>query len=368
MKKLGFGAMRLPVLKEDNAKIDVKQLTEMVDLFLEHGFTYFDTSYVYHGGESEKILKQVLVDRYPRSAFTITTKSPVFLVESQEHFVQIFQEQLARLGTAYVDYYWLHAVNGEMYQKIQKLGLADALMKLKEEGRAKHIGFSYHDSPELLDQILTEHPELEYVQLQLNYFDWESPYVAARDCYEVCRKHGKLVVVMEPVKGGALVNLPQPLRNILKTCDPSLSAASWGIRYAASLDHVFMVLSGMSDMEQMKDNISYMENFRPLDEAETAAVDQVAHALRQDMAYDPEAFAEAERLCPKQIGLVKIAQMLNDHKKMNGYSNTCIYYQPYLGSAGKAADCDRCGKCFSAAHGQDVIAMLQEANDTITHF
>lgn len=173
MKKLGFGAMRLPVLDSDGAAIDVKQLTEMVDLFLDHGFTYFDTSYVYHGGESEKILKQVLVDRYPRSAFTITTKSPLFLVESKQDFFRIFQEQLERLGTDYVDYYWLHAVNGEMYQKVQRLGLVEELMKLKEKGKAKHIGFSYHDSPELLDKILTDHPEFEYVQLQLNYFDWD---------------------------------------------------------------------------------------------------------------------------------------------------------------------------------------------------
>ena len=283
MKKLGFGAMRLPMMNGDSGMIDIEHLTEMVDLFLERGFTYFDTSYVYHGGESEKILKQVLVDRYPRSSFTITTKAPVFLIESQQHFFHIFDEQLDRLGTDYVDYYWLHAVNGEMYKRIESLKLVDALAQLKQEGRAKHIGFSYHDSPELLDRILTEHPELEYVQLQLNYFDWDSPYVAAKDCYEVCKKHGKLVVVMEPVKGGALASLPGELEDILKTCDPNLSTASWAIRFAASLDHVFMVLSGMSNMEQMQDNISYMEQFHPFSEQESVAVSKVAQALRQDM-------------------------------------------------------------------------------------
>ena len=368
MKKLGFGAMRLPVLDSDGATIDVKQLTKMVDLFLEHGFTYFDTSYVYHGGESEKILKQVLVDRYPRSAYTITTKSPLFLVESKQDFFCIFQEQLERLGTDYVDYYWLHAVNGEMYQKVQRLGLVEELMKLKEEGKAKHIGFSYHDSPELLDKILTDHPEFEYVQLQLNYFDWDSPYVASRECYEVCKKHGKLVVVMEPVKGGGLVKLPESLEDILKSCNRNLSVASWGIRYAASLDHVFMVLSGMSNMEQMEDNISYMEGFHPLNDRETAALGKVVHALRQDMVYEPEALKEAEKLCPKHIGIVKIAQMLNDHKKMNNYTNTCIYYEPYLGNAGKAADCDGCGKCMTANGCLDIPAMLKEADETITHF
>lgn len=294
MKKLGFCAMRLPMMESDCKEIDVKQLTEMVDLFLEKGFTYFDTSYVYHGGESEKILKEVLVDRYPRSSFTITTKSPIFLIEDQQHFFRIFEEQLVRLGTDYVDYYWLHAVNGEMYQKIQKLGLVDALMKLKEEGKAKHIGFSYHDSPELLDQILTEHPQLKYVQLQLNYFDWDSPYVAAGECYDVCKKHGKLVVVMEPLKGGALANLPESLENILKTCTPDLSVASWGIRYAASLDYVFMVLSGISDLKQMQDNISYMEHFRSLSDQETDAIHEVAYEMRQNRDFHPESFAEAQ--------------------------------------------------------------------------
>lgn len=365
MKKLGFGCMRFPMKEQ---QVDTEQVKQMVDAFMGKGFTYFDTSYVYHNGESESILKEVLVDRYPRDSFTITTKSPIFLVESQKHFFEIFQQQLDRMGTNYVDYYWLHAVNSEMYDKIQSLKLVDALWQLKQEGRARHIGFSYHDSPELLDQILTEHPELEYVQLQLNYFDWDSPYVAARECYEVCKKHGKMVVVMEPVKGGALVNLPEPLKKKFQECNPGASMASWGIRFCASLDHVFMVLSGMSDMEQMLDNLSYMEDFSPLTEQEAKAVDEVAKALRQDMEYAPLSLVEAEKVCPKQIGLVKIAEMLNDHLKMNGYTNTCIYYGPYLGSAGKASDCDGCGKCLPVANGQDVVAMLKKADDTITHF
>ena len=365
MKKLGFGCMRFPM---QGAAVDEEEVKRMVDTFMERGFTYFDTSYVYHNGESESILKKVLVERYPRSSFTITTKSPVFLVESQEQFFSVFQQQLDRLGTDYVDYYWLHAVNGEMYQKIQSLNLVDALMQLKRDGKTRHIGLSFHDSPELLDRILTEHPELEYVQLQLNYFDWESPYVAAKRCYEVCKKHGKLVVVMEPVKGGALVNLPQELEQKLRSCDPEASMASWAIRFCAGLDHVFMVLSGMSNMAQMLDNLSYMQEFQPFSEQEEAAIKDVAHALRKDMAYDPQSFVEAEKVCPKHIGIVKIAEMLNDHKKMNNYTNTCIYYGPYLGNLGKAADCNRCGKCMSVSAGQDVIGMLEEAEKTITHF
>lgn len=284
--------MRFPM---HEAAVDVEEVKKMVDTFMERGFTYFDTSCVYHNGENERILKEVLVDRYPRLSFTITTKSPVFLVESQEQFFSVFRQQLDRLGTDYVDYYWLHAVNGEIYQKIQSLNLVDALVQLKQDGKVRHIGLSFHDSPELLDRILTEHPELEYVQLQLNYFDWESPYVAARRCYEVCKKHGKLVVVMEPVKGGALVNLPQDLEQRLRSCDPEASMASWAIRFCAGLNYVFMVLSDMSDMAQMLDNLSYMQEFQPFNEQEKAAIEDVANALRKDMAYNPRLLAETEK-------------------------------------------------------------------------
>lgn len=365
MKKLGFGCMRLPV---NGQQIDMDTFKKMIDRFMEKGFTYYDTSYVYHGGDSEKALKEALVNRYSRDAFTITTKSPVFMVDSQQKFFALLNEQLERLGTDYVDYYWLHAVNRDSYQKVQSLDLVSSLLEAKNAGKVKHIGLSYHDSPELLDQILTEHPELEYVQLQLNYFDWESPYVASRACYEVCRRHKKPVAVMEPVKGGQLAYLPENMTKVLTDCTPGFSVASWGIRFAASLENVFMVLSGMSDMAQLEDNTSYMEKFKALNAAETAALEKVTTALRSNMAYCPSDFTEAERVCPKHIGIVKIAEMLNDHEKMNGYTNTCIYYTTYLGNAGKAADCDKCGKCLAVSKGVNIPKMLETADKTITHF
>lgn len=365
MKKLGFGCMRFPMRDQ---KIDMQELKHMVDVFMERGFTYFDTSYVYHNGESEKVLKEVLVQRYPRESFTITTKSPVFLLNSRQHFFDVFQEQLDRLGTDYVDYYWLHAVNGDVYRKATELDLFTALAELKESGRAKHIGFSYHDSPELLDQILTEHPEVEYVQLQLNYFDWDSPYVASKNCYEVCKRHGKLVVVMEPVKGGALANPSEEIKEMFAKVAPEASPAQLAVRFCASLDHVFMVLSGMSNLAQMDENTAYMQDFQPLTAEEEHAVMEAARKLRSGAAYPAQTLEAAQDVCPKRIGLVKIAQMLNNHRSMNGYSNTCIYYGPYLGTQGKAEDCDRCGKCLSLAHGIDIPAMLKEAQDTITHF
>ena len=365
MKKLGFGCMRFPM---DGGKIDVEAVKAMVDEFMRRGFTYFDTSYVYHGGDSEKVLREVLVERYPRDSFTITTKSPVFMIDSRESFRRIFDEQLVRLGTNHVDYYWLHAINADGYRKVEGLNLVDELSELKAEGLTRHIGLSYHDSPQLLDRILTDHPEFEYVQLQLNYFDWESPYVASRECYEVCARHGKQVIVMEPVKGGALASLPEGCLGRLRRVDPDASPASWAIRFAASLDDVLVVLSGMSDMAQMRDNTSFMEDFVPLGEAERAAVADVATELRRGMRYDPSSLEAAQDACPKGIGIVKIAQMLDDHLRMGGRTNTCIYYDTFLGDAARASACDNCGRCAGLSGDVDVPAMLREADETITHF
>ncbi|MGI5888885.1 MAG: aldo/keto reductase [Oscillospiraceae bacterium] len=369
MKKLGFGCMRLPVSGDGSIKMDV--LDRMVDTFLEKGFTYFDTSYVYHGGNSEKVLKEALVKRYPRDSFTITTKSPVFMIESQQQFFDIFQEQLDRLGTDHVDYYWLHAINRNEYKKVQKYDLVGALRKLKEEGRTRHIGMSYHDSPELLDQILTEHPELEFVQLQLNYFDWDSPFIASRENYEVCKKHGKQVVVMEPVKGGNLASLPQDLAEKMKAVDPDKSIASWGIRFAASLDNVYMVLSGMSDEAQMNDNTSYMENFEPLSEKEQEIIREVQRGLRASMPYNPEEFRKAEEICPQNIGIVRIVQMLNERKASvndGKVINTPIYYDLFLEGYGKAADCSRCGKCKGLVKDVDIPKLLEEADKRLRNW
>ncbi|MGI6053017.1 MAG: aldo/keto reductase [Bilifractor sp.] len=369
MKKLGFGCMRLP--QKEDGSINMDEMKRMVDAFLEKGFTYFDTSYVYHNGNSERALKEALVERYPRDSFTITTKAPVFMIQSQKQFFDIFEEQLQRLGTDHVDYYWLHAVNRYEYEKIQKYDLVGALVQLKKEGRTRHIGMSYHDSPEILDQILTDHPELEYVQLQLNYFDWDSPFVASRKNYEVCRKHGKQIVVMEPVKGGNLAVLPEDITAEMKAVDPDSSAASWAIRYAASLDNVFMVLSGMSNEAQMQDNISFMENFVPLNEKEQAVIRRAQQELRASMPYRPEDFQKAEEVCPKKIGITRIVEMLNERKAVvndGKVINTPIYYNIYLDGFGKAADCDRCGRCAGMVDGVDVPALLKEADTRLQNW
>ncbi len=241
MKKLGFGCMRFPV--DENGNINIEELKKMVDVFIQKGFTYFDTSYVYHNGESEKALGKVLVDRYPRDKFTITTKLPSFMVNTKAEMQKIFDEQLTRLGTNYVDYYWLHALTDELYEKMGETGFA-FLRELKNNGKIKHIGFFFHDSPEVLEKILNAHPEVEFVQLQLNYIDWTSHFVRSKECYDVCLKHNVQVIVMEPVKGGGLVNLSAKAEEIFKEYDGKASNASWAIRWCASLSNVYMVLSG----------------------------------------------------------------------------------------------------------------------------
>lgn len=272
-KKLGFGLMRLPTLAD--GEIDIEQVKTMADRFLENGFTYFDTSFVYHNGKSEDALKQAVVARHPRESFTIATKFPTFAVQTEDQVEPIFAQQLQNLGTDYVDYYLLHILNTKLYNGVDGKGgvvktcrLFDHVREWKRQGKVRHMGFSFHDSPELLDQILTENPDVEFVQIVINYFDWNSYFIQSKGCYEVIRKHGKKVVVMEPVKGGCLAKLPEASEQKLKELAPNASAASWALRFAASQEGVLAVLSGMSDTAQMEDNIHTMKDFAPLSNEE----------------------------------------------------------------------------------------------------
>ena len=346
MKKLGFGCMRLPIKNGNHGDIDLNCFKAMIDSFLAKGFTYFDTAYVYHGGKSEEAVKHALVERYPRGKFTITTKMPMFMVNTVDDMERIFNEQLQRLGVDYIDYYWLHALNAAQYAKVQKLDAFGFIAKKKEQGFIKHIGFSYHDNSELLEQILNEHPEVEYVQLQINYVDWESPTVEARACYEVATNHNVPVIVMEPLKGGALVNVPEKIKSAYKEFNPQASVASWGIRYVASLDNVLIVLSGMSTEEQIADNISYMENFIPLTEKEIQLVNMAAAVINDETAVPCTACRYCVDGCPKKIAIPEYFALLNEHKRMNNYSNGRVYYRNYISEGlGKASDCIKCGKC-----------------------
>ena len=269
IKKLGFGLMRLPMLGEE---IDIEQVKKMADTFMSKGFTYFDTAYVYIGGKSEVALKEAVVDRYPRDSFQCATKLPLWDLMGAAEMESTFQESLDRAGLKYYDFYLLHAMDHTKVKKADEIDAWGFMKRIKEEGRAKHIGFSFHSTPEELEGILLAHPEMEFVQLQINYADWENPAVQSKKCYEVARKFNKPVIIMEPVKGGMLATPPASVLQVLNQAEPDSSAASWAIRFAASLDGIITVLSGMSSVAQMQDNISYMKDFHGLTPAQQATL------------------------------------------------------------------------------------------------
>ena len=309
---LGFGWMRLPQLSADPADIDFEQVNQMVDLYLESGFDYFDTSYVYHNNASESAIKKCLVDRYPRDRFRLASKLPAFLITVESQIEEIFQKQLENCGVQYFDYFLLHNVNGIRYQQaIRQTHMFEHMKRWKEEGKIRHIAFSFHDSADVLDHILAEHPEVEAVQIALNYIDWDSYLIQAEDCYQVIRNHGKQVIIMEPVKGGMLAKVPKAAEALMKQENPQASPASWAIRFAAGLDGVLAVLSGMSDLAQMRDNVAYMKDFQPLSQKEKEILKQVTRIYRESGPAGTADFTPYEAFNPKGISAAAILDAYN---------------------------------------------------------
>ncbi len=310
--KLGFGLMRLPQKSEDPADIDMEKVKEMVDLYLEAGFDYFDTSYAYHNGESEAAVKECLVNRYPRERFRLASKLPTFVITEESQVEEIFLGQLEKCGVEYFDYYLLHNVNWMRYQQvIRDTHMFDYIKKWKEEGKIRHIAFSFHDSADVLDKILAEHPEVEAVQIALNYVDWDGYLVQAEKCYEVIRKHGRDVIVMEPVKGGMLAAVPEQAGKLMKAADPNSTPASWALRFAASLDGVLTVLSGMSDLEQVRENVQCMETFQPLKEKEKEMLKEAARIYRESGPAGTGDFGRFENINPGGISAAAILDTYN---------------------------------------------------------
>ena len=350
MKKLGFGLMRLPLLNEEDKKsIDKEQACQMTDLFLERGFTYFDTAYMYHEYESERAVKDFLVTRKDRGSYTLASKLPVMQLKEKEDMERIFNEQREKCGVEYFDYYLLHALDAEHYKTVKRLGCFEFAMQKKAEGKVKHVGFSFHDSADVLDEILTDHPEAEFVQLQLNYLDWEDAKVQSRKCYETAVKHGKKVVVMEPVKGGTLANLPAKAKEVLHGLHPDWSDASWAIRFVASLENVMVVLSGMSNLQQMEDNSGYMEQFEPLTEQEKKVLlGQVVDIIHEAAKIPCTACRYCVEGCPMSIAIPEYFALYNAEITEKGTPEHKEQFESLAKEHGKPGDCVACGQCEGA--------------------
>lgn len=346
--KLGFGCMRLPLLgADDHAGVNIPEVERMVDTFIERGFTYFDTAYMYHAFQSERIMRETLVRRHRRESFTLASKLPVMFLKQEGDQERIFDEQLEKCGVEYFDYYLLHSLNAANYATAQRLDSFGFVRRKRDEGRIGHMGFSFHDRAELLDEILTDHPETEFVQLQINYLDWENESIQSRRCYETARRHGKRIVVMEPVKGGSLAAVPAEAERLFREVHPDLSPASWAVRYAASLDGVFMVLSGMSSFGQLDDNTSYMQRFRPLDDRERAVVAEAVRIINRSIAIPCTGCRYCVDGCPQRIAIPEYFALYNAEKQAlnKGFSVQSAYYENYAARFGKASECLGCRRC-----------------------
>ena len=348
-KKLGFGLMRLPLTNPaDDSSIDIELTKKMVDMYLERGFTYFDTAIMYCGMKSQNAVKEVLTKRYPRDRFTLATKLHADFFNSFEERDRIFKDQLESTGVDFFDYYLIHDVGSDRYDKYVKYDCFNWLKELKAQGLVKHIGFSFHDNAEMLEKILSEQPDVEFVQLQLNYLDWESEGVQSRKCYEVCEKYGKPVVVMEPVRGGTLANVPKRAEKLFLDYDPDASVASWAIRFAASQPNVKMVLSGMSNMEQMEDNTGFMSDFKPLNEEELSIVKEAEKIIHDSLAIPCTGCSYCTEGCPMKIAIPRYFALYNLdmlEKDMDAWRPQGTYYERLAQVFGRPSECIACGKC-----------------------
>ncbi len=357
--KLGFGLMRLPQI--DN-EMDYEQINKMIDLFLENGFTYFDTAYGYPN--SEVTTKKVLVDRHPRESYQLATKLPAWYtgVNTAEEAKQMFYTSLERTGAGYFDFYLLHNLGSGRTEVYEQFGLWDFVQDLKAEGKIKKVGFSIHDNAEALDKILTAHPEVDFVQLQINYADWLSPSIQSKKCYDVAQKHNKPVIIMEPVRGGALANPPQAIAELLHQANPEVSYSSWAIRFAASLDNVITVLSGMSNVEQVLDNIKTMKDFKPLDSKEHEVINEVQEILAAIPSIPCTQCQYCIDGCPANIAIPDVFNATNKYLIYGDQDAAKKSYGFVLKRNASASACIACGACETVCPQKiDIVEQLKRS-------
>ena len=338
-KNFGFGCMRL---KMDGDKVDMQEFIKMVDYFLDNGFNYFDTAHGYLDGKSEIAIKQGLTDRYPRESYVLTNKLSPWLVEKQEDIRPYLNNQLSICGVDYFDFYLMHSQNKEFFDKFKKIKAYETAFELKKEGLIKHVGISFHDTADVLDMILTEYPQIEVVQIQFNYLDFDDPVNQSKLCYDVCRKHNKPILIMEPIKGGRLVNLSKNARQIFDDLNGG-SYASYALRFAGSFDGVMMVLSGMGNMEMMKDNLSFMKDFKRLSEKEFSAVEKVTEILKQEDLIACTACKYCVEVCPSNIKIPNLFSIYNEMKTTETLN--VENYENFTLNNSKASSCLKCGAC-----------------------
>ena len=339
-KNFGFGCMRLPMLGEE---VDYEETKKMVDFFLNAGFNYFDTAHGYLNGKSEIALRECLTSRHPRESYILTNKLSGHFVTKTEDIRPLFQQQLEACGVSYFDFYLMHAQDKNSFHRYKELKAYEVSLELLAEGKIKHFGISFHDQAHVLEQILTEYPQIEVVQIQLNYVDFEDASVQSRKCLEVCRKHGKPAIVMEPVKGGSLVNLPAEAKAVFAALGGS--PASYAIRFAASQEGIFMTLSGMGNMDMMAENCGYMKEFQPLNQEENAAVDKVCEIFRNLGAVPCTACRYCTEVCPQGIAIPDLFACLNAKKIFNNWNTAYYYNMIHTQNGGKASECLKCGLC-----------------------
>ena len=359
--KLGFGLMRLPKDKQGQNKLD--EVQRMVDSYMERGFNYFDTAYVYEG--SEEAIRQTLVEKYPRDVYTLADKLPAWKLTCQEDVERIFQESLNRTGVDYFDFYLLHSVEKSHYPTYEKYQCFDFIQEMKKQGKIKYMGFSFHDDADFLDKVLTEHPEIDFVQLQLNYLDWENGVIQSRRNYEVARKHHKPIIVMEPVKGGTLASFSDDIEKIYKDYAPQKSIASWALRYVASLDGVMTILSGISNAQQMNDNLDTMAHFEKINDEEAKLIKQVTDQVLSYPTIPCTKCRYCTPGCPMHIQIPDLFTAYNSAKMYGENRRYQTYYKDHsTGDYQPAKACIACGQCESVCPQHlEIISLLKEVSE-----